>query len=205
VDEKIFLAERRFNMNDSSILERYAEIFKNKYGGTVEIRPDADPAPWFCKDIRRKKDLQWAGYVGKCSDIERTLAFGLNLEFTPAWGRVYPILTTQSGYLQSYFSGLDDAEWHWWGRPGYLARNPKIEELQKPMPLSKVDVLSWLNELDQILQSQKTLRSNGRRMRPQMQIMFVVGEPVVSLNDVEIVRNMESVCSRLNPLISLFG
>lgn len=187
-------------MKNSSILERYAEVFKNKFGGPIEIRPDA---AWFCKDIRRKKDLQWAGYVGECSGINHALVFGLNLEFTPAWRRLYPLLIAQSGYLQSFFASLEDAEWHWWGRPGYLVRNPEIEWLQQAIPPSRVDVLSWLNELDQILLSQKTLRSNGRRMRPQMQIMFVVGEPVVPLNELEIVRNMENVYSRLSPLASL--
>jgi hypothetical protein len=186
-------------MNEASILKHYAAVFEKKFSGPIEIRPDA---AWFCKDIRRKKDLQWAGYVGKYSDINRALVFGLNLEFTPAWRRLYPLLIAQSGYLQSIFASLDDAEWHWWGRPGYLVRNPEIEWLQQAIPPSMVDVLSWLNELEQILDRKKTW-SNGRPMRPQMQIMFVVGEPVVPLNELEIVRNMENVYNRLSPLASL--
>ncbi|NTU44918.1 MAG: hypothetical protein HGA99_05280 [Chlorobiaceae bacterium] len=189
-------------MTDSSILTRYAEIFENNFGGTVEKRANAT-TPWFCKDIQRKKALQWAGYLGECSRMNRTLAFGLNLEFTPAWRLVYPKLRSNLSELQSLLAGLDNAEWHWDGRPGFKVRNPPTERLEEPKPPPQVDVFSWLNELDQILNQQK-LWNNGKRMRPQMQIMFVVGQPKFPLNEAQLVRDMGKAIKRLSPLITLF-
>ena len=189
-------------MEDSLILTHYAKIFEDNFVGPVEKRENA-PTPWFCKDIWRKKDLQWAGYLGKCSGINRTLALGLNLEFTGAWRRVYPKIRANFRDMQSILAGLDSAEWHWWGRPGFRVPNPGTDFLQDPIPSSQVDVLSWLNELEKILNHQKTWR-NGKPMRPQMQIMFVVGEPIAPLNEVQLVRNMGSVFERLSPLLSIF-
>jgi curved DNA-binding protein CbpA len=194
-----YTASKGTNMKDSQILDRYAEIFKVKFGGPVEVRSNA---LWFCKNIKAKNGLQWTGYLGECSGFNRVLALGLNLEFTTAWRRICRKIKENENKFQSLLAGLHNAEWHWWGRPGFKMPNPPTITLQKPMPASQVNVHAWLKELARILDGTKTW-SNGQRMRPQMQIMFVVGQPTVPLNKAEIERNMGVASKMLDPIISL--
>ena len=71
-------------------IQQFADIVVGVIGPLDIFASDAMPNPWFSKDIFRKRDLQWAGYIWDFSRQGKALVFGLNLEFIPAWRRAYP-------------------------------------------------------------------------------------------------------------------
>jgi hypothetical protein len=187
----------------AEILQRFAEISEEVIGRLYIISPEAKPWPWFCKDIFRKRDLQWAGYLGPFSKQEDALAFGINIEFIPAWRRALPKIVDHISEFSLYLSKLENMEWHWWGRPGRLMRNPGIKILHDPIWASQVDARNWLSELEDILDG-KLLWSENIPMRPQIQIIRLVGTSA-QISDQELIRqNVRQVVMDLESLVAVF-
>ena len=135
-------------------LQSFADITAQVIGELDTIAPDAIPNPWFCKDIFRKRDLQWAGYVGDISEQENALVFGINLEFTPAWRKIYPKIKGGLEYFSQFLRRYKNFEWHWMERPGVIAKNPEIRYRSR-MWTFQVDLAQWLVELEEILDRKK--------------------------------------------------
>jgi hypothetical protein len=150
----------------TEILQRFAEISEEVIGRLDIVSPEAKPWPWFCKDIFRKRDLQWAGYLGSFSKQEDALAFGVNIEFIPAWRKAFPKIKDNISDFSLSLSKLENMEWHWWGRPGRLMKNPEIKILHDPIWASQVDVINWLSELADILNG-KVLCSETLQCAPR--------------------------------------
>jgi hypothetical protein len=139
--------------------------------GTLDtLNPQADPYPWICKDINRKDDIQWAGYFGPIFNESRALVFGFNLEFTPSWKRIFPKLCRETDTFSAMLKAVPGYEWHWWGRPAIIRRNPKVRVLSAPTLTERVDVNLWMTELEDILEKRKGW-STSVAMRPQIQIV----------------------------------
>jgi hypothetical protein len=187
----------------SEILQSFAEITGEVIGRPDRVSPDAKPWPWFCKNIFRKRDLQWAGYLGPFSKQADVLAFGLNIEFIPAWRRAFPKIKENIRDFSLALSKLENMEWHWWGRPGRLAKNPEIRFLAKTTWASEVDVTSWANELEDILNGQ-TIWSENIPMRPQIQIVRLVGIST-QISDADLIRqNVRQVVADLESIAAFF-
>ena len=185
-------------------IQEFAGIAVEIVGELDTIAQDAKPNPWFCKDIFRKRDLQWAGYVGDFSKQEHALVFGINLEFTPAWRRVYPKIKENSGFLSDFLRRYKNFEWHWMARPGIIAKNPEIRYLSPRMWTYRVDMTEWLDELEEILERKK-MWSTSVPMRPQVQIVRHVGLPN-QLIDVSLIRqNIHQTVIDLQALVDFLG
>lgn len=156
------------------------------------------PVPWFTRNIWHR--LQWTSYIGECQKQDGSLVFGLNLEFTDTWRKIRPRLSTP--LFKDMLARTDNAEWHWYGRPGYICRNPYMLHLSEPIPVSDLDVDNWLIELDDILDHRRNW-DNGRYMRPQIQIMRVVGKASFDESADNVKKNIRRMISDTTPLIDL--
>lgn len=185
-------------------IQEYAGIAAEIIGVVDPIVPDAIPNPWFSKAIFRKRDLQWAGYIGDFSKQEHALVFGINLEFIPAWRKVYPKIKVNIDFISKFLRRYKNFEWHWMARPGIIARNPEIRYLSPRMWTYQVDMTEWLNELEDILEQKKTW-PNSVPIRPQIQIMRHIGLPY-QLTDVSLIKqNIQQTVIDLQPLVDILG
>ncbi len=100
--------------------------------GDVQKVPTAQPHPWFCKEIFLPRDLQWAGYIGDFSIQKQALVFGINLEFTEAWKRVYPKIKENLSLFSGLLGEHQGLEWHWMGRPSSLGMQRSTNMLLLP-------------------------------------------------------------------------
>lgn len=185
-------------------IQDFAEIAAQLVGKMAIIAPDAFPNPWFCKDIFRKRDLQWAGYIGDFSTEKEALVFGINLEFTPAWRKVYPKIKADFGYFSDFLRRYKNLEWHWMARPGVIAKNPEIRFLAPKTWTFQVNPAEWLVELEDILEKRKMWSSNVP-MRPQIQIMRRVGLPIQLTDKPLIKKNIHQTVLDLKPLVDFLG
>lgn len=186
-------------MSNDTIHE-YAELAAQVIGDLDIIAPDANPNPWFCKDIYRKRDLQWAGYIGDFSKQTKALVFGINLEFTPAWRRIFPKIEANLSTFSEFLTRHKNFEWHWMGRPGMIAKDPGIRFMDEKKWTWQVDFSAWLTELENILNG-NTKWSETIPMRPQMQIMRCVGLPG-QLSDKNLIKqNILQTTLDLQPLV----
>ena len=181
----------------------FAEITRQVIVDLDTITKNADPYPWFCKDIFRKKDLQWAGYLGPIGSERNAMAFGLNLEFTSAWRRIFPKIKSDIQYFSQLIGKYPNYEWHWWGRPGIIAKNPPREIITDPMWTNQVDFASWVNELEDILEKRK-MWSQDVPMRPQIQIMRQVGLHNQILDSKLLSQNIKQIVEELGELVEFF-
>ena len=185
-------------------IQDYAAIAAQVVGELDVIAHNAKPNPWFCKDIFRKRDIQWAGYIGDISAQEQALVFGINLEFTPAWRKVYPKIKGNFEYFSEFLSQYTNLEWHWMARPGVIAKNPEIRFLSPNMWTFQVDMTKWLRELEDIL-DRKKMWSATVPIRPQIQIMRYIGLPI-QLSDVPLIKqNVQQTALDLQPLVNFLG
>jgi len=184
-------------------VDKFAAIAAEIVGEIDTIASDAMPFPWFCKDIFRQRDVQWAGYVGEIWQDKHALAFGINLEFTPAWRKVFPRIKGNLDYFSNYLQGFQNLEWHWMGRPGVIAKNPKTSYLSPNIGTCYVDYTKWLIELDNILEQRK-MWSQNIRMRPQIQIMRQIGLPAQLIDEDLIRQNIEQTVVDLQPFVNFF-
>ena len=186
-------------MSDAN-LQDYAIIAAQVVSELDIVNPNAEPYPWFCKDIYRKRDLQWAGYIGPISNQDEALVFGINLEFIPAWRKVYPKIKGRFSTFSELLTQNVNLEWHWMGRPGVIARYPEMRFLSPRMWAYQVDLDQWIRELEDIL-DRKTMWSATAPLRPQMQIMRHIGLPS-QLTDSSLIRqNIEQTVHDLGPLV----
>ncbi len=194
---------RRMQMIHSEIHD-YAAIAVQVVGKMDVIAHNATPNPWFCKDIFRKRDLQWAGYIGKISNQEQALVFGINLEFTPAWRRIFPKIKGNIEYFSGLLGKYKNLEWHWMARPGVIAKDPEIRFLSPNMWTFQVDLTKWLSELEDILEKKKML-SASVPIRPQIQIMRYIGLPI-QLSDVPLIKqNVQQTALDLQRFVDFLG
>ena len=187
-----------------STFQDYTAITARVVGELDAINPDAIPNPWFCKDIFRKRDFQWAGYIGDFSQQEQALVFGINLEFIPAWRKVYPKISGNLGNFSDFLQRYKNLEWHWMARPGGRTRNPEIRYLSPQMWTFQVDVNQWVGDLEQILY-QKKMWSASMPIRPQIQIMRHIGLPIQLTDKSLIKQNIQQTVSDLQPLVDFLG
>ncbi len=103
-------------------------------------------------------------------DENKAFVFGFNLEFTASWKRIFPKLCRETDTFAEMLKAIPGYEWHWWGRPAVIGRNPKVRVLSKPIPAEQVDVNLWITELEDILEKRKGW-SSSVAMRPQIQIV----------------------------------
>jgi len=179
----------------------FKEITSQVIGEIDLYTPNAEPNPWFCKNINRKNDLQWAGYLGQIGSERKALAFGLNLEFTPAWRRVLPKIKSDFQYFSQLLSQYANYEWHWWGRPGVVAKNPKVRVLATATWTNQVDLTSWLSDLEDILEKRKKW-SLDVPMRPQIQVMRQVSLLNQIMDSTIIGQNIKQIEQELKPLVN---
>ena len=190
-------------MTDEFILD-FAAITTQLVGELDIIAHDAIPYPWFCKDIFRKRDLQWAGYVGEFSQQDYALVFGINLEFTPAWRKIYPKIKGNFEYFSDFLHQHKNFEWHWMARPGVIAKNPETRYLSPRMWTFQPDLTEWLTELEDIL-DRKKMWSQSIPIRPQIQIMRYIGLPDQLADDSLIRQNIQQTMLDLEPLVYFLG
>ena len=185
-------------------IQNFAAITAQLVGELDIIADDAKPNPWFCKDIFRKRDLQWAGYVGDFSKQEQALVFGINLEFTPAWRKAYPKIRDNFDYFSKFLHEHKNFEWHWMARPGVIAKNPEIRFLSPKMWTFQVDLTEWVRELVDTLE-RKQMWSPSIPIRPQMQIMRHIGLPIQFPDAHLIKQNIQQTVIDLQPLVDFLG
>jgi hypothetical protein len=185
-------------------LQDFAFLAAQVVGELDVVNPYAEPYPWFCKDIHRKKDVQWAGYIGPISVQEEALVFGINLEFTGAWRKAYPKIESQFSSISELLTRYKNLEWHWMGRPGVIARNPETRWLSPRIWTFQVDLQHWVHELEDIL-DRKTMWSATAPMRPQMQIMRHIGLPSQFKDSALIRQNIEQTVLDLWPVVEFMG
>lgn len=184
-------------------IEDFARIADQVVGKMDVINVAAEPYPWFCKDIFRKRDLQWAGYIGHVNDQENALAFGVNLEFTPAWRRVFPKLKHNIETFSMLLCRHKGYDWRWMGRPGVIAKNPPVRFLSPIVPTEQIDITKWVRELEDIL-DRKVMWSVRAPMRPQIQVMRKVGS-IDEINEISAVHhNIKQTVNDLKPLVAFF-
>lgn len=141
------------------------------------LKPQADPYPWFCKDINRKDDIQWGGYIGPIFDETKALVFGFNLEYTASLKRIFPKLCRETDTFSAMLKSIPGYEFHWWGQSAIIHKNPKVRVLSAPILTELVDVNLWMTELENILEKRKGW-SESVAMRPQIQIVQRVVQAV---------------------------
>jgi len=167
---------------------------------TVNLQ--ADPYPWFSKDINRDDDIQWGGYFGPIFDESKALVFGFNLEYIASWKRIFPKLCRESDTFADMLKSIPGYEWHWWGRSAVVNNNPKVRVLAPPIPVENVSVNTWLSELEDILEK-KTGWSAAIAMRPQIQIVRQVGLSKQASSSSSLSEEIQKVIQELKP-IALF-
>lgn len=189
---------------NQAIIQDFAHITAQVVGDMDIIAPDAEPNPWFCKDIFRKRDLQWAGYIGDISLQKQALVFGINMEFIPAWRRAHLKIKEDFASFSQLLGKHRNFEWHWMARPGVIAKNPEIRFLSPPRTWAfLVELPKWISELEDILEKKK-MWSPSIPMRPQFQIMRLVGLPI-QLNDISLItQNIQQTVCDLQPLVDFF-
>lgn len=169
-------------------------------GKLSSVNPQADPYPWFCKDINRKDDIQWAGYLGPIFNESNALVFGFNLEFTSSWKRIFPKLCRETDSFTEMLQNIPGYEWHWWGRAAVIGKNPKFRVLSQPIRAEQVNVNMWISELEDILEKRLGWSSNIA-MRPQMQIVQQVAlSNKVGTHDALISR-IQEIVTELKPIV----
>ena len=166
------------------------------------VNLQADPYPWFCKDINRDDDIQWGGYVGPIFDESKALVFGFNLEYIAPWKRIFPKLCREMDTFEGLVHAAVGYEWHWWGRSAVVNDNPKVRVLAPPVRAEDVNVNRWLSELEDILEK-RTGWSAAVTMRPQIQIVRQVGRGKQSSGSDSLVTDIQTVIQELKP-IALF-
>ena len=187
----------------NSPIERFAAIAAKIVREIDTTNSAAMPFPWFCKDIFRDRDVQWAGYVGEIWQQKQALAFGINLEFIPAWRKVFPKIKGNLDYFSNYLQGFQNLEWHWMARPGGIAKNPKVRYLSPKIRTCDVDYSKWFTELDDILEK-RWKWSSSTPIRPQIQVMRQIGLPA-QLTDEELIKqNIDQTVVDLQPFVDFF-
>jgi len=166
------------------------------------VNLQADPYPWFCKDINRDDDIQWGGYFGPIFDENKALVFGFNLEYIASWKRIFPKLCRETDSFSEMLKSIPGYEWHWWGRSAVVNNNPKVRVLAPPIPVEDVNVNTWLSELEDILEK-KTGWSAAIAMRPQIQIVRQVGLSKQASSSSSLSEEIQKVIQELKP-IALF-
>lgn len=184
-------------------VDRFAAIAAKIVGEIGTTASEAMPFPWFCKNIFRARDVQWAGYVGEIWHQKQALAFGINLEFIPAWRKVFPKIKGNLDYFSNYLQEFQNLEWHWMARPGRIAKNPKIRYLSPKVRTCDVDYAKWFTELEDILEK-RWKWSSSTSIRPQIQVMRHVGLPTQLTDEVLIKQNIEQTVIDLQPLVDFF-
>jgi hypothetical protein len=180
----------------------FADAATKVMGKLSKLNPQADPYPWFCKDINRKDDIQWAGYFGPIFDESKALVFGFNLEYTASWKRIFPKLCRETDTFSDMLKNIPGYEWHWWGRSAIIGKTPKVRELSNPIRTELVDVNLWITELDDILEKRKGWTANVA-MRPQLQIVQQVGSSNQASTSSSLIEGIQKVILELKP-IALF-
>jgi hypothetical protein len=205
--KRIKIEPKEVKTMTSNCFTKYSEIVENIIGELDRNKEHGKPFPWFCKDIFRKNDLQWAGYIGFFSKQENALVFGINIEHKPAWERVFPHIREHADSFSELLSKLVNMKWHWWGIKGKIRRNPPRDpQLQHEEWTSEVVVNRWLEELENILNRKKLWwEDNKTHMRPQLQIMRLVGTCDQLLLDEDLIKhNIQQTIADLKPITSLF-
>ena len=152
----------------------FARIAEQVIGKLDILEADSEPYPWFAQNVYGERDLQWTGIVGHIDSEQNALFFGLNLEFTGAWRRVCRKLRKDPPSFSRLLSRYPDYEWHWWGKPAHIARNPLRLVLSPKVQVHEVQVIEWVSELENILDGIRRLPT-GQKMRPQLQVVRPVG------------------------------
>jgi hypothetical protein len=177
---------------------KYARIVEQVVGD-LHIAAKAKPNPWFCKDIFLPKDLQWAGYIGDFSTYSTAMVFGINLEFRGAWDRVRRQIKKNLPLFSELLCKHKDLEWHWMSCPTQRSENPPIRHIYPKLWTYQVDYVKWFDELEDIL-------DNKKHLRPQIQVMRLIGLPEDKSNTALIKQNVEKTVLDLQPLVDfLFG
>ena len=191
------------NGNYSETVQLFSKIFQPIIEKECVTNTNASPFAYFFCNVFAQKNLQWGGYIGKGFGKQLVLSLGLNLEFLPPWRVAYPNILQNKRTFQNHLRILSDYEWHWLGRPGFIAKNPEVIELSKPICASDLNVEAWLEELNDILEKRKTWR-NGLQMRPQFLLLGQIGEPDI-INQPDIVsKRAKIIVKELSPLIGFF-
>jgi hypothetical protein len=177
----------------------FATITSQIIGELDELKLDAKPWPWFCRNIFREKDLQWTGSQG-----QKALALGLNLEFTPAWRRIYPKIKNNPLYFSRLLGNCHNFEWHWKGRPGMIAKDPPTKYLTPVIWVDQVDLTKWMSDIEDILDKRK-MWSSKVPMRPQLSIMRQVGAISQVFDSVILHQSIQKIVDELDPLIAFLG
>jgi hypothetical protein len=171
-------------------------------GNLDTVNLQADPYPWFSKDINRDDDIQWGGYIGPIFDESKALVFGFNLEYIASWKRIFPKLCRETDTFADMLKSIQGYEWHWWGRSAVINKNPKVRVLAPPVRVEDVNVNRWLSELEDILEK-KTGWSSAITMRPQIQIVHQVGRGKHASDTNSLMADIQKVMQDLKP-IALF-
>jgi hypothetical protein len=169
-------------------------------GKLSSVNPQADPYPWFCKDINRKEDIQWAGYLGPIFDEDKALVFGFNLEFTASWKRIFPKLCRETDTFTGLLQNIPGYEWHWWGRSSIIGKNPKVRVLSEPILTGELNVNMWLSELEEILEKRQGW-SPTIVMRPQVQIVQQVALSNQVCTQDSLISRIQEIVSELKPIV----
>jgi hypothetical protein len=180
----------------------YARIVEQVVG-KLHIAPTAKPNPWFSRDIYSPRDLQWGGYVGDLGIHKVAMVFGLNLEFLGAWKRVYPKVKENLPAFIEMLTKHKDLEWHWMSRPTQRSKDPPIKFLSPNMWTYQVDFEKWLIELEEILYPTKVRKLSP--IRPQIQVMRLIGLPEDISNPALIKQNVEQAVLDLQLLVNFLG
>lgn len=166
------------------------------------VNMQADPYPWFSKDINRDDDIQWGGYIGPIFEESKAMVFGFNLEYIASWKRIFPKLCRETDTFSEMLQATSGYEWHWWGRSAVINDNPKVRVLAPPVRAEDVNVNRWLSELEDILEK-RTGWSSTITMRPQIQIVRQVGVGRQASGSDSLVADIQKVMQELKP-IALF-
>ena len=178
--------------------------FAEEEVGELHKVPTAKPFPWFCKDIFLPNDIQWAGYIGDFSTNKQALVFGINLEHTDAWKRVLPKIKGNLSLFSRLLCEHKDFEWHWMGRPVQRQSNPPRKCLSQWMWTYQVDYAKWVTELEDIL-TRKRMWHLSEPMRPQIQVMRLIGLPSEITNTDVIKHNIQQTVLDLQSLVDFIG
>jgi hypothetical protein len=180
----------------------FANIAEEVIGDLHKV-PTSRPYPWFCKDIFAPNDLQWAGYIGNFAVYKGALVFGINLEFTGGWKRILPKIRTNIQLFSSLLSEFKDLEWHWMGRPAQRYKDPPIKYITPNMWTYQVDYVDWLSELEDII-DQKMMWKPSVPMRPQIQVMRLIGLPNEMTHKTVIKPNIQQTVLDLQRIVEFF-
>lgn len=180
----------------------FADATTKVIGKLTSVNPQADPYPWFCKDINREDDIQWGGYLGPIFNESNALVFGFNLEYTASWKRIFPKLCRETDTFTGLLQNIPGYEWHWWGRSSIIGKNPKVRILSEPILAGDLNVNMWLSELEEILEKRQGW-SPAIVMRPQIQIVQMVALSDQASTIHSLSARIQEIVAELKP-ISLF-